>query len=62
MTTKLNPDGPKLILDGEEQDGDKLSDSSWEGLNEGQEKKAQDNLGKIAKEVKKKNGARRTEG
>ena len=23
MTTKLNPDGPKLILDGEEQDGDK---------------------------------------
>ena len=62
MTTKLNPDGPKLILDGEEQDGDKLSDSSWEGLSEGQEKKTQDNLGKIAKARKEKRGAARTEG
>ena len=34
MTTKLNPDGPQLELDGEPMEGDVLSDSEWEGLDE----------------------------
>jgi hypothetical protein len=58
MTTKLNPDGPKLELDGEEQAGDKLSDSSWEGLDEKPDK-TKENLGKIARAQKK---TKRTEG
>jgi hypothetical protein len=52
MTTKLNPDGPKLELDGEEQTGDKLSDSSWEGLDDKPDQ-TQKNLGKIARAQKK---------
>ena len=52
MTTKLNPDGPKLELDGEPQDGDKLSDSSWEGLDDPEaDQKA--SLGRIARAIKK---------
>jgi hypothetical protein len=61
MTTRLNPDGPKLELDGKPQEGDKLSDSAWEGLDEKAPDDVQKNLGRIARAQKGKH-APRTEG
>ena len=62
MTTKLNPDGPDLELDGEpaSKAGDTIADSSWEGLEE--EDKTRANLGKLARARKEKRAAARTEG
>lgn len=59
MTTKLPPGAPKLVLDGEPQEGDKLADSAWEG-DEDPEDQTRENLGKIAKA--RKSGGSSTKG
>jgi hypothetical protein len=60
MTTRLDPAGPKLILDGEETTG-VTSDSSWEGTAEDEQQEAeqqsQANLGRIAR-ARKQDGKR----
>jgi hypothetical protein len=64
MTTRLNPAGPKLVMDDEETTG-VLSDSEWDGTAEDEaqeaEQQAQANLGRIAR-ARKANGGNSSEG
>lgn len=63
MTSNLAPGSPKLKLDGEEQDGDKIADSSWEGVDEPtQDEETAANLGRIARTRKAKSGTPRAKG